>query len=164
MHISRSANIVGALAVAVFDQIPEDRGRAVPMAALVHLSHCRRPTIESLRRVMRLSHSATVRLADRLEAAGFVSRNADHADARAVRLRITEKGLEQVDRFLGRRDELVRQMLDAALDPEEQLAFATLAGRVLAAATNSSDDLYRICRLCDFSACRECPVAETRTA
>lgn len=162
---TRDANIAGALALALYDHL-EQATTAHPLlsgttpAALVHLSHCRYPTVDSLRRVLSLSHSATVRIVNRLEGEGLVVRTASEADRRAVAVRLTETGAALVETTLERREAALRQALEGAFDPAERRVFETLSEKLLGSLTASRNDLYRICRLCDFAACPDCPVAE----
>src|SRR6266536_2780802 len=76
---SRQGNLLGALALAASDRPNEtlthgERGGLSGVAALVHIRLRPGHTIELLARVLALSHSATVRLVDRLEADGLVER------------------------------------------------------------------------------------------
>ncbi|WP_129790750.1 MarR family winged helix-turn-helix transcriptional regulator [Sphingosinicella sp. CPCC 101087] len=158
-HINRSANIMGALALALCDRMAADRDAALPDAALIHLSHCRSPTIESLRRVLNLSHSATVRLADRLENAGLAMRSRDSIDRRAIWLRLTPQGERLANERLRKRSASLASVMSDALSPAEQRVFSRLAEKMLLSLTGSRDDLYRICRLCNFEVCDDCPVA-----
>lgn len=159
----RDANLLGAASLAVADLVTGVSAGIVessfPAAALVHLSHCKKPSVESLRRVLGLSHSATVRLADRMANAGLLARAEAAWDPRAVALRLTPRGSDLAVEVLGKR----AQALDAALAQTfteiERQALGEMMGRLLAVLTNNSDDLYRICRLCDFAACPSCPVA-----
>lgn len=65
----RLANLIGAFALAITDRARDavrsaaDAGDSVA-AALVHLSHAPPGGIDTLRRALGLSHSATVRLVD----------------------------------------------------------------------------------------------------
>jgi len=160
----RDVNLLGAAAVAVSDLLAGAAGQAVeggfPVAALVHLSHCERPSIESLRRVLGLSHSATVRLADRMAATGLLARAAASWDPRAVALRLTPRGSELAADVLRRRADALEAALARAFTPAERQVLGAMLARLLAALTGDADDLYRICRLCDFAACPACPVAE----
>ena|ERR1700760_510105 len=72
----------------------EDRG-AARISDLAYLDHCSQPTMTSQVR--------------RLEDAGLVSRTTDPADARAVLISITPKGVESLER--------VRADRGAAIDP-----------------------------------------------
>src|SRR5437764_6850861 len=76
---ARQANMLGALALAVTDGLHErlvaadERGLSAT-AALIHLRLRPGENIDFLARVLDISHPATVRLVDRLEADGLVER------------------------------------------------------------------------------------------
>lgn len=161
--MDRTTNLLGAAALAITDLVsraadPVIDGR-FPAAAFVHLSHCGQPTIESLRRVLGLSHSATVRLVDRMAMEAMVVRVEATWDRRAVALRLTTEGAAVCQRILDQRGQALATALGAALNEDEREALGQLMERLLASLTKQSDDLYRICRLCDFEACPACPVA-----
>ena len=78
---ARAANVLGALALVLTDRITDavqdaaaqaETG-AVALSALRHVLPPE-PSIDLLRQVLGLTHSGTVRLVDRLEAAGQVRR------------------------------------------------------------------------------------------
>jgi len=166
MYMDRAVNVIGALVVALGDRLsprePGRDGRIIPPAALVHLSHCRRPTIESLRGVLGLSHPAAVRLADRLEAQGLAARTTDPQDARAITLQLTEAGRRAAGEALTARAATLSAALEV-LTVEERESLAALSAKLLSALAGDRADLYRLCRLCDFEACDACPVhAATR--
>jgi DNA-binding MarR family transcriptional regulator len=159
--MDRCANLLGALVVAVGDKLREvecDGQAAVPDAAVVHLSHCAKPSIDSLSHALTLSHSATVRLADRMVEARLVVRAVASWDRRAVALRLTSRGTARVEQILVARGHLLTELLDGATTVQERRIFARIAERMLTALTPSAEPLYRTCRLCDFEACSKCPV------
>lgn len=163
MYSDRASNIVGAFALAIHDRLEpgahrRDR-RAVPDAALVHLSHCSNPTIDSLRAVLGLTHSGAVRLADRLERDTLAERAPGTNDRRVTSLRLTSRGAAAVEAVLSRRADALHDLMQGALSAVEQATLADLTGKLLFAATTGPNDLYRICRLCEFDACPDCPVA-----
>ena len=77
--IDRTANLLGAVGLAVADRI-ENTTREIlshagaTHAALVVIGHGTGPSNDQLRRVLGLSHPGTVRLVDRLVADGLVER------------------------------------------------------------------------------------------
>jgi DNA-binding MarR family transcriptional regulator len=159
--MDRSSNVLGALVVAVGDKLREVEGAdqaATPDAALVHLSHCTRPSIDSLRYALTLSHSATVRLADRMVEAKLAVRTLATWDRRAVALQLTAKGTARVEKILVARGRLLTELLHGATTVQERQIFTRVAERMLTALTLSAELLYRTCRLCDFAACSACPV------
>ena len=161
----RCGNLVGAMAIALCDHVDRTVERVIPerlpAAALVHVSHCDRPSILSLAKVLRLSHSATVRLVDRMVDLNLVERTPAAWDSRAVALRLTAKGCGIVDQILAGREAALVEVLSRHLNAADRDALADIASRLLAALTIGGPDLDRICRLCDFASCADCPVAES---
>jgi MarR family transcriptional regulator, negative regulator of the multidrug operon emrRAB len=176
MHISvdtgsldlAAANVTGALAVAIADRLSGDSDAA----ALITLLERGGLTIEWLRRIVGLSHSATVRLVDRLCDQGLVRRWAG-ADRRSVSIRLTPNGRRAAERLRqGREDALVNLL--APLEREERAALRALADKVLAGAVAGAArgaeagrwEARLICRLCDHGACAAaggCPVDRAAT-
>lgn len=157
--MTRAENLIGALALAVSDVVrgsPPD-----PLAdALVHLAHCRRPSIDLLASTLKLSHSATVRLVDRLERDGLAARASDEGGDRRTRfVRLTDTGRARADHVLVARNAAL-QVACAALSSNERAALEAVCEKMLASLVADRVDLYRTCRLCDFAACSACPVAE----
>src|SRR6266568_868410 len=106
---SRQGNLLGAVALAVADRLNEtlahgERGGLCGVAALVHIRLRPGHTIELLARVLALSHSATVRLVDRLEADGLVERRSGR-DGRSAALFVTPAGQTAAAGALRRRGE-----------------------------------------------------------
>jgi DNA-binding MarR family transcriptional regulator len=171
-HDAREANLLGALSLAVVDRLAraaEDaaghRGAApAALASLAtYLDGC---SIDVLRRPLGLSHSAAVRLTDRLEAAGFLERAAG-ADARSVSVRLTRRGADTGTRILEERTAALEVVL-APLAHSERSDLARLHEKLLAGITSGRGDAGRICRLCDPHACGHfegrCPVTAAADA
>lgn len=163
MSDPRLVNLLGATAVAVGDRIAavveEVTGLTGegPAAVLCIGARPGRP-IETLRRALDLSHSGTVRLVDRLEAHGWVERDAS-ASGRAVLLDLTATGRELHDRILAER----RRVLEAILAPlpgNQRQTLGEALERLLHALPTSRENAWRICRLCEHGVCRDdsCPV------
>ncbi len=157
MHTSREANLLGALSLAVAGRFDTSSEAAALVALRVYLGG--RP-IEALRRVLDLSHPATVRLVDRLSARGLL-RRAPGPDRRTVALVLTEAGAARADALLERREQALGTVL-GALDADEQAALTPLLERLLAGLVADRADARRLCRLCDATACGHedgcCPV------
>ena len=172
LHINgaREANLLGALCLAVSDRIrslssAEGTGEGTEGAALVAIStFLEGCSIEQLSRVVALSHSAAVRLADRLEAEGLVVRRPG-ADRRAVALEPTARGRARGQALLAAREKAVHEVLEA-LSAHEQRTLAPLLEALLENLVDRGDDPTRICRLCDAETCGHwvgrCPVTEAR--
>jgi MarR family transcriptional regulator, negative regulator of the multidrug operon emrRAB len=163
MHISSeersvdraAANVTGALALAVADRLRGDSDAA----ALITLLERGGLTIEWLRRIVGLSHSAAVRLVDRLAGDGLVLRRAG-PDGRSVSIRLTPRGRRAAERLRREREDALVSLL-APLEHEERVALLALTEKVLARAVSGRWEARLICRLCDHGACAAagyCPV------
>jgi MarR family transcriptional repressor of emrRAB len=159
----RTANLLGALAGEVVDRM-ERRMKRHPnqtdsaAAALNFLGVWSGCSNAQLARTLGLSHPATVRLVDKLEAEGLVeSRPGD--DRRAVSLSLTEAGRERARGLLVERCAALTEVTEA-LTPAEQDQLASLLEKLLRAVTTGVDEANHICRLCDEIACpgADCPV------
>lgn len=158
----RTANVVGALALALSDGLTRAAQSKAPeagpaAAALALLGHVPGAPIERLRKALSLSHPGAVRLVDRLEREGTAVRRGSKHDRRAVALNLTGKGARVVVEILSARQGTISRAL-ANLTPAEQKVFGKLAEKMLRAMLESEDHAYAICRLCDATACSDCPV------
>lgn len=159
---SKIENVVGALALAIADTLQRDAQAKAPepgpaAAAVTLIGHVPGLSIERLRRALSLSHSGAVRLVDRLVAEGLAARSAAPDDHRAVALRLTPLGETTCHAILSARQTGLASAL-AVLNSEELQEFGKLAAKLLRGLVGSEDRAYRICRLCNYSACLECPV------
>jgi DNA-binding MarR family transcriptional regulator len=164
--LDRTANLLGALSLAVADRtadaMAEAGGRpessAAALSALLHFLD--RPSVDLLRRVLGLTPSGTVRLLDRLEEAGYVRRGPG-ADGRSASISLTEPGRAAARQVAAARAEMLDGAL-AALSAQERADFGRLAGKVLAGLIRGPGATRWICRLCDTGTCRGepggCPV------
>jgi MarR family transcriptional regulator, negative regulator of the multidrug operon emrRAB len=168
--LAREANLLGAASLAIAERLERAvqdaaaHGGAAPAAIAALATFLDGSSIDVLRRPLGLTHSAVVRLADRLEAAGLVRRDPG-ADGRSVSIRLTGEGAKVAERIRGERE----TALAAALEPlsgEERAELARLHEKLLAGLTAGRADARHICRLCDSEACGHdegrCPV--TRAA
>jgi MarR family transcriptional regulator, negative regulator of the multidrug operon emrRAB len=162
------ANLVGALGLALADRLSDalgEVGGGSAAEALVTLYE-RRPgaAIDAVAGVLALSHSGTVRLVDRLEAAGLVERRRG-GDHRSAALYLTSAGRRAARRVLRRREANVQLMLDLLTDVQ-RTQLAELAGIVLRGLGQEPEAERRLCRLCDLEACGRskgrCPVTARR--
>jgi DNA-binding MarR family transcriptional regulator len=163
-------NVIGALAVVLGDRIRDATEEASGMrgalpAALSALHEwAGGRTIETLAGGLRLSHSRTVRVVDRLEQKGLARRAPDPADGRGVLVHLTPAG-----RRLGRRVLDARATaLEQAVAEAERRELAPIAERLLGHATTGRRAAGAICRLCDAHACGHhdgrCPVTRAADA
>lgn len=163
MSEERTANLLGALALALTDTLTEvttvraERGAGAP-AALVLVGFYPGQSIDSLSRTLELSHSATVRLVDRLVGDGLLERRGG-ADGRTTALHLTRKGRARADSIL---DDRCRALTGALgpLSAKERAHFTQLLEKILSALTRDRRHADHICRLCDERACPadDCPV------
>src|SRR4051794_5638572 len=168
MHISRDANLLGALGLLVSDRLAAATEEAAALgaagpAAIVSLPHHAGCRIDELRSVVGLTHSGAVRLVDRLEAAGLLERRAG-PDARSLALHLTPEGDAAASRILAARERAIAELLEP-LDDRERRALTRAAERILDGVTTGRTAAGRLCRLCDGDACghpERCPV--TRAA
>jgi MarR family transcriptional regulator, negative regulator of the multidrug operon emrRAB len=161
----RDANLMGALGLALADRLADAAAAGSTAEALVTL-HGRRAgsSIDALARIVGLSHSGTVRLADRLEASGLVERRRG-ADQRSTVLYLTPAGHRAARRVLAAREASMQSVL-SLLTSDQQSELAALAATILARLGDDPAAEPRLCRLCDLEACgrsrSECPVAPRR--
>jgi MarR family transcriptional repressor of emrRAB len=153
----RDANLVGALAVALADQVTEAAARAGghgasgPAALAALNGPAGGASIDGLRRIVGLTHSGAVRLVDRLSAAGLVERRIG-ADQRSVALWLTPAGRRSARRVLAHREAVVEAAL-AGLPAADRAALVRVAERILPLLAEGPEGERRVCRLCDAEAC-----------
>lgn len=85
-----------------------------------------------------LSRSATTRFADRLEAAGFIGRQACDVDRRGTRVYLTDRGLEMLRSAAPMHLRGVEEHFARHLTPADAATLAQMLGRVLAAEAGSA--------------------------
>src|SRR4051812_44123801 len=120
---SRQANLLGALSLAVCERIGRAAADGAPSpgsepAALVTLLHHPDSSVDDLARTLGLTHSGGVRLVDRLEGSGLVSRSATDR-GRTLALRLTTNGSRAARRVLAGRQAGLEPLL-AQLEPDER--------------------------------------------
>ncbi len=117
-----------------------------------------------------LSHSATVRLVDRLVQLGLVQRRVSAGDGRVSAVHLTPRGRHTVTRIRRAREAALEEML-AGLDEVHRAALVpvldVLAAADVAPAPAGIEASRYVCRLCDAVACGHpdgCPVTRRVTA
>jgi MarR family transcriptional regulator, negative regulator of the multidrug operon emrRAB len=163
-------NVIGAFAVVLGDRIRDateeasGMGGALPAALAALHEWASGRTIETLASGLRLSHSRTVRVVDRLAEQGLATRLRDPADGRSVLVQLTPAGRRAGTRVLDAR----AAALESTLGHGDRRALAEIAERALARATTSRRSARAICRLCDADACGHhhgrCPVTRAADA
>lgn len=172
----RTANLLGALALATADrlhQVTEEVAghRAAAPAALVALHEfLDGGTVGELRSVVGLTPSGAVRLADRLEADGYVRRRRGE-DGRSVQLHLTPRGRRLARRVIEARTRALLGLVDDLDDGDrqhltkllERLLERTTVSRLAERSAGDEPSGGWLCRLCDLSACGrdtgDCPTA-----
>ena len=166
----RTANLLGALSVAVVDRLDKEL-KSHPnqtdssAAALNLIGFYEGCTNGALSASLGLSHTATVRLLDKLEKQDLVERRIADNDQRAVALYLTRKGRTRLRSVLAARcAELCDAISPLSLSEERQLGH--LLEKLLRALTRTARDADHICRLCDETACpaEVCPVHQAGLA
>lgn len=163
MSTMRTANLMGALTGAIGDRLAQRR-KAHPnetdssLAALNLLSGLEGCSNVELSRAMKLSHPATVRLVDKLEATGWVERRSG-ADRRSVSLWLTAAGRRRVRQTARERGAALAKIVER-LSEQQRRNLDDIAQTLLRGMTTDELEAAYICRLCDDSACppQACPV------
>ena len=159
-----TANLLGVLALAVTDRTNAALGTALGAggnAAAALLSVGARPglSIDQLARVLGLSHSATVRLVDRLENRGWARRTRVGEDGRTASVTLSRSGNTTFRRLLDVRHDALKRAT-AGLSRRERAALRTLLAKMLASLPGDRHEARHMCRLCEHSVCHgaACPV------
>jgi DNA-binding MarR family transcriptional regulator len=176
-ELGRLANLLAAWALAVSDRVTAaaaeaaGRGGQAPAALVALHQFAGGGTIEDLRQVLGLTHSAAVRLIDALVADGHVARRQSRGDRRSVALALTPRGRAAARRTLRARARAVERTLDGLTDAQQrsltmlaERLTSDMAGLRLAARAEGGPPAGGwLCRLCDFETCGRpegrCPAA-----
>jgi len=162
----RGANLLGALSLAVSDRMSEavaaaagqSQTAAAALSALHHFLDA--PSVDLLRQVLGLTSSGTVRLLDRLQASGYVTRGAGR-DGRSTAVALTPVGREAAERVSAARARLLEDTL-APLSDAERATFEQLVSKLLVGLMREPGAVRWTCRLCDTGTCRaepgDCPL------
>lgn len=162
----RLENLFGAMSLALVDKMEKafaDETGLGPsaVAAIIQIGSEPGLTIETLRRMIALSHSATVRLVDQLAASNLVLRAGGvEGDKRARSLQLTAAGQALFDKSLTARRVVIERAFKA-LKPEEAEQLGRLVEKLLPALVDLGDDQDVVCRVCDQGVCDQdrCPIA-----
>jgi DNA-binding MarR family transcriptional regulator len=166
LAIDQTANLLGALSLAVADRMADAMGEAggrpesaaAALSALLHFLD--RPGVDLLRQVLGLTSSGTVRLVDRMTESGYVQRGPGN-DGRSTSVTLTEAGRAAAERVALARAEVLEGAL-AGLTAADRAALRRILGTMLAGLMRGPGAVRWMCRLCDTGACRGaeggCPV------
>ncbi len=169
------ANVLGALALVITDELgravtqatAEGRGAVTDAAALSALAQfLDGATVDRVHQVLGVTPSGAVRLVDRLEAAGLVTR-LPGADGRSRAVRLTEAGRDRARAIGDARSAYLAGLLGDLTSSEVDVLRGLLA-RVMTGVVAGKDGGAWTCRLCDLVACRrsegECPAMNAALA
>ncbi len=169
---ARTANLVGALALAVTDRCvhaaAEADGRTESDAAALSAidQFLGGTSIDRLASVLGLSQSGAVRVVNRLVEEDLLQRGPG-LDARVTSVMVTSAGHRAARRIESARLRLLEEALES-LDAHEQEVLATLAGKVLVGMMREPGATRWTCRLCHLGACGRrsghCPVEQAARA
>jgi DNA-binding MarR family transcriptional regulator len=166
MNDHKVENVVGALALALSDDVLRAAQRhapeAAPAAAIALIGHAPGMTIELLRRALGLSHPGAVRLVDRLERDDLVARGRSEYDGRAVSLTLTPTGEASCRAILSSRQGALARAL-ASLTPADRKILGRITETMLRSVLRGVDHAFEMCRLCDPAVCTDCPVVAELT-
>jgi DNA-binding MarR family transcriptional regulator len=160
-EFDRSANVFGALALVVADQIADatadaaGRADSAPAALAALLHFLDRPSVDLLRQVLGLTSSGTVRLLDRLAEAGYIERQ-EGTDRRSTAVVLTDAGRAAAEDVCRARAHVLDRVT-AALSPAERADLDNLVGKMLLGMMRGPGAVRWICRLCDTGICRGSP-------
>ena len=160
---SRDTNLLAALALGIADRIREtieagaEHG-AMASAALNTVGFFPGESIDVLSKTLKLSHSGTVRLVDRLAEERLVERKKG-TDGRSVVLTLTRSGKKEFERLRAKRRQAVSEIIEV-LSKKERDQLTHLAERLLQSLTKDRASGDFICRFCEIESCPEdrCPV------
>lgn len=165
----RTANLLGALAGEIAERM-ERQGKLHPnetssaTAALNVIGFYEGCSNGALSRALGLSHTATVRLVDKLELAGLVHSETG-VDKRSVALRLTDLGRQRARTVIHERCLRLGDFIDV-LTPQQRRQLDDIAETLLKSMVEAAQDADHICRLCDGAACPpvRCPVHQKAVA
>lgn len=159
----RTANLLGALALELMTRVERLSKRhpnetSSSMAALNVMSFYEGCSNNALAQALGLSHTATVRLVDKLEASGLVASETG-VDRRSVALKLTPSGRARAQELVSERCRHLCGMLDK-LPEEDQRRLSRISETLLKSLVAAASDADHICRLCDETSCPadQCPV------
>ena len=170
----RATNLLGALSFLVHERVEQAIGgvsgqSSSGTAAVMSVANfLERQPIDALRRMLGLTSSGTVRVVDRLEEEGLVSRGGA-ADGRVAALSLTAQGRRRASAIAAARAQVLSEALEA-LTASERAAFERTAAKLIEQLVRAEplEGVGRTCRICDPGACGRasgrCPLVETARA
>ncbi len=129
-RVSRLSRVAEENAEAVLSRFGLSEVEFLLLAA-VRTSPDQHPSPRELLDSLMVTSSGLTNRIDRLERAGLVERTAHPTDRRGIRIELTQRGRELVDRVTTAYVDNQNQVLDEALRPEERQALAGLLRKLL---------------------------------
>jgi MarR family transcriptional regulator, negative regulator of the multidrug operon emrRAB len=159
-----TANILGALAVLIQDRVEGTWQSSLdlsPMAAaaLVQIEGEPGCTIELVAGRIGLTHSATVRVIDKLAERGLVEKDRARKDARAQSLKLSKTGKRVAQQLHEARNQVTDDLL-AGLAPAQRAGLEQAIRAILHRCVNPGREADVTCRVCDDRRCSPeiCPI------
>jgi MarR family transcriptional regulator, negative regulator of the multidrug operon emrRAB len=159
-----TANILGALSLLIQDRVERAWQATLdlsPMAAAALSQIESEPgcSIELVSGRIGLTHSATVRVIDRLAERGLVEKDRARKDARAQSLRLTPAGKRTAQQLHAARNQVTDDLL-AGLDASQRAALQDAVAAILHRTVEPGREADVTCRVCDERRCTPdiCPI------
>lgn len=161
-NISRTANIVGAMCLAISDKLngelkEHSRQNDTSIAALNVIGLSEGLSNGQLGATLGITHSATVRLVDKLVEALFAEVRPG-LDKRTVAIFLTDAGRTKVTQSLENRIHTLTGIV-AVLSKEQREQLDSIAETLLGYFTETPEQAMHVCRLCEMVSCplERCP-------
>lgn len=161
---AHTANILGALALLIQDRVESLWQSALdlsPMAAaaLVQIDNEPGSSIEGVAGRIGLTHSATVRVIDKLAERGLVEKDRARQDARAQSLKLGKAGKRTVQELHAARNRVTDDLL-SGLGAHQRQALEGAISTILHRTVEPGREADVTCRVCDDRRCSPdlCPI------
>jgi len=161
---THTANILGALAVLIQDRVEGAWQSSLdlsPMAAaaLVQIENEPGCSIELVAGRIGLTHSATVRVIDKLAERGLVEKDRARKDARAQSLTLSKAGKRLAQQLHEARNQVTDDLL-SGLAPAQRAALEQAIRTILHRCVEPGREADVTCRVCDDRRCSPdiCPI------
>jgi DNA-binding MarR family transcriptional regulator len=162
-----TANILGALSLLIQDRVERAWQSTLdlsPMAAaaLVQIDNEPGSSIELIASRIGLTHSATVRVIEKLAARGLVEKDRAPKDARAQSLKLTKAGRRVAQQLHAARNQVTDQLL-SGLDAAQRKGLEEAVSAILHRCVEPGREADVTCRVCDDRRCTPdiCPIRVT---
>jgi DNA-binding MarR family transcriptional regulator len=161
---SHTANILGALSLLIQDRVEgawQSDLDLSPMAAaaLVQVDNEPGSSIEAVAGRIGRTHSATVRVVDKLAERGLVEKDRARQDARAQSLKLSKAGKRTLQQLHATRNQVTDELL-TSLDPAQRTALESAIRAILHRCVEPGRQADVTCRVCDDRRCTPdiCPI------